>query len=47
MTDECIQVMGGMGFMKVQEASLLGGAAGREEQAAASLRGPKICPPPW
>lgn len=28
MTDECIQIMGGMGFMKVQDGSLPVGAAG-------------------
>lgn len=27
MTDECIQIMGGMGFMKVREGSLPLGAA--------------------
>lgn len=26
MTDECIQIMGGMGFMKVQDGSLPGAA---------------------
>ena len=35
MTDECIQIMGGMGFMKVQNTSLPRPAAvGQEEEAA-------------
>lgn len=40
MTDECIQIMGGMGFMKVRDGSLPLGAgwAGRRRQAHVTQR---------